>query len=679
VNPFGLNTLRKNAPWCVALLAIATTAFAALFTNWAFYDDEGYILWTLIHHSQGHTLYETIYTQYGPAFYLLDTVFRDVIPLPYTTDGQRWQTWLFWIGSSLLLLSSFTHLKRCINPSTTIHLAPIVSVMMFLMLFWHQERLVLEPGHPQIWCTLLISICICLLARRTSSSTPLPSWILTSTLGLISGTLIMIKPNVGILLLAALPAIFLWSSTIRSSWLRVIDIGYTFGVIAIAWLLTCKQLDSMAAFALPSLVTMSLLAIRATLHAHNSSVTDEPRFEVRAFYHLFLLSLSAGCTLLFFVLWSAERGISPAILKQALFGQHGALLELYFFPAIRSTLGWSSLVLLVALFAVYLGAKSLKMSTDFREKSERIGADFPRDLLDLKIAPNQTQLSVFFVITTSLAAIVMWLDAFSPLVHGLQPRGSAELLLALSPCIASGWLLLRLPNTTSARWPLVGLATIAAMQPLIAFPVPGTQLSLGTLPLLILLVDGARIGSLHLASLPVIAFRLQNFPKRLAFYRRLATIACLIPALLFVQRYVARESLGLPGALWLRLSESQTQETRQVIATIRNQEADAFVFRWHNRPSWYLWAQTNPPFEQLPPSWTYLISDERQREQLEKLSHFPKVIIIDEPYQPRQIPPPSPLHETWKNSRSMCDLGPDFSLLLWTPNQSVSSEKNRIE
>lgn len=86
---------RNTGAWTVALSVTALAAFGILFTTWAAYDDEGYILWTLIHHGRGHVLYQDIYTQYGPAFYLLDSGFRTIMPLPHSSDGQRWQTWLF--------------------------------------------------------------------------------------------------------------------------------------------------------------------------------------------------------------------------------------------------------------------------------------------------------------------------------------------------------------------------------------------------------------------------------------------------------------------------------------------------------------------------------------------------------------------------------------------------------
>lgn len=674
----GPHCIESKLLWTIALLAMATTAFATLFTTWAVYDDEGYILWTLIHHSQGSVLYENIYTQYGPAFYVLDVAFRNIIPLPYTTDGQRWQTLLFWLTSALLLFGSLRNLSRTSIRSLTTKSTTLFSVLLLGLLLWHQERLALEPGHPQIWCTLLVSLSIFLLTNRTSDSSHFPSWILISVLGLISGLLLMIKPNVGILFTAALPAIFLWSHKNVATWFRSIELIYTGCIVAIPWLLTHKQIDSISALVLPTLVTISLLALRATLLQSPQLVTINRVRERQVLGKLCWLAATLIATALFFVVWSAQRGISPLVLKQALFGQHGTLLQLYFFPAIRSSLGLSGLAMLAAFFAVQLGAKSKFFGTEFRQKSENGTTDFLCKWNSIVSIPNETRLSIFLVLTTIVVASVMWLDSLNPLSHGLRPRGCAELLLALSPAIVCAWLSLRLNKGSDVKH-LAVLATIACLQPLIAFPVPGTQLALGTLPLLLLLVDGCQLGIVHLTSQPYWADILERFPKRLAFYQRLTLFAAIIPTLLSTQRYCERNSLNLPGAFWLRLSADETIQTRELISTLQKQKADAIVFRWHNRPSWYLWAQCSPPFEQLPPSWTYLISDERQREQLKTLTKFQRVLVIDEAYEPRQIPPPSPLHEAWRRSQKLCEYGSEFSLLLWTPNKSVSSEKNRIE
>lgn len=686
---------RTAAIWFGTYACLALAGFSVLFTTWANYDDEGYILWTLIHHAQGHILYDDIYSQYGPAFYLLDIAIRDLLPLDYSSDGQRWQTLLFWCATTAILLGSFHSLQVVAN-SSRLNDPFTWSVFLLMFAFWHQERLALEPGHPQIWCTFLVALSVYLLATKSGTTAPLPSLVLTQVLGLIAGLLIMIKPNVGILLLAALPGIYLWTHQHTSRGLILFDTIYSVGVIALPWLLTYKQLDSLSSLLLPTIVSFALISVRCSLLTKHTTQQLSPRRTASPVLHMTWLIFSLFIALAFFVLWSAQRGVSPIQLGQALFGQHDSLLQLYYFPAIRSPMSFTAALILAGLILYQVGRKSRKILADYCQNTNATRLDFWQkcSLHVARFLPNRTQWSLFFLGLGGLSFTILWLDALSPLVHGLRPRGCAELLLIASPAIAIGWLNFRLcseevqepeiparaersdtvftappnhPPHQPSAFPFIGIALIAILQPLIAFPVPGTQLSLGTLPLVLLLIDGCRFAVIHLGSHPL--FHSISFPRR----RRMLylNVTCLllltIPSLVVATRYMSRESLDLPGAQTLRLSESETKLTRNLMSAIRQHPAEALVFRWHNRPSWYLWTESTPPFHQLPPSWTYLISRERQFEQLNCLTQKSAVLVIDEDYAPRQQPPKSPLQQASKNAVPVCEIDSEFSLKLWSP------------
>lgn len=688
--------LRHALTSAVAFLLIAFAAFGVLFTTWAPYDDEGYILWTLIHHAQGHTLYEEIYTQYGPAFYLLDSGFRAVFPIAYSTDGQRWQTLLFWLGTSLILWRSH-HLLQSKTPSDkwpSVRLATSLAILG--LVFWHQERLALEPGHPQIWCTLFVSSAIYMFASKANTTSPLPSWIFTTLLGVLAGLLIMIKPNVGVLLLAAFPAAYLWTDTSRSSLTKICEFGYTIGLVGIPWVLTFQQISSLDTCFLPILVMISILGVRYIARISCPQGVVPTLAEHNRLIHLSWLALSVSVCLALVVLWAGQRGVSPLALKQALFGQHSALMELYFFPAIRSPMGYLGICLLGALIAYQFGVSLFKIRSEYCQKtdSQKSLFDFGQFFPSKFFAPNRDIFCWFFIGCSAVAAFLIWCDAIAPLGHGLRPRGCAEWLLALSPVIATGWLALRisiLPSQsnsddfrtrTSVRnetetpplpypapiFPYVAIALIASLQPLISFPVPGTQLALGTLPLLVLLIDGCQVAIVQLAQTRRAALLTIVRSKRINAYLCAAAMLASLPVTVVTQRYWERESLELPGAKTLRLGHAEKASTRELILAVAAQRPDAIVFRWHNRPSWYLWANIDPPYEQLPPSWTYLVREKQQVILLGKLSKYRKVLIIDEDYVPQQPPPKSPLHQAWKDAPKVCDFNTEFSLHLWSPN-----------
>src|SRR5262249_6416243 len=52
-----------------ALGGLGQTAYYLLFSMYAHYDDEGYLLITLKQFFGGHALYDEVYTQYGPFYY----------------------------------------------------------------------------------------------------------------------------------------------------------------------------------------------------------------------------------------------------------------------------------------------------------------------------------------------------------------------------------------------------------------------------------------------------------------------------------------------------------------------------------------------------------------------------------------------------------------------------------
>ncbi len=67
----------------VGLLCLTVlTAYPAVMTTLAPYDDQGYIMMTLRSFLDGRVLYEEVHTQYGPAFYLLSGSLHETFGIP---------------------------------------------------------------------------------------------------------------------------------------------------------------------------------------------------------------------------------------------------------------------------------------------------------------------------------------------------------------------------------------------------------------------------------------------------------------------------------------------------------------------------------------------------------------------------------------------------------------------
>jgi hypothetical protein len=180
-------------------------------------------------------------------------------------------------------------------------------------------------------------------------------------------------------------------------------------------------------------------------------------------------------------------------------------------------------------------------------------------------------------VTAALVAVCLRhaVESWIPLVHGAQDRGYAKLLTScLLPMV---WVIL-LPRepvagargggrSDGAFFARVMLCTIASLQPLAAFPVPGTQLATGSLGVL-------------LAMLVAIADQFQTAPQdgwQAWLMRRgpmaFLTAVCLVT--LGARGYVLYEArsrmkpLGFAGAERLRLPVAEVLEKRWLVQQLQ--------------------------------------------------------------------------------------------------------------
>ena len=109
------------------------------------YDDESYVMLSLQTFFQGERLYEETYTQYGPAYYLIQSPLHRWFEIPITHDVVRLKTVITWFAISLLsgiLVWRMTG-KMMLGITGT------------LLVMLHLEKLGLEPAHPQEIIALL--------------------------------------------------------------------------------------------------------------------------------------------------------------------------------------------------------------------------------------------------------------------------------------------------------------------------------------------------------------------------------------------------------------------------------------------------------------------------------------------------------------------------------------------
>jgi hypothetical protein len=174
------------------LIALAWIGSRLVFAQFQNYDDEGYLLITVKQFVQGLPLYDSIYTQYGPAYYLWQQLLHGVLGIPLTHDATRMVTVALWIVSSGIIGSIVWLLtKRMLLTTIGVGVA-----------FLHLTQLTFEPGHPQELCLLAVlgalSIAMWRLARRGSLDMTA-----ATTAGMLTAIAVLTKINVGAFLVGA--------------------------------------------------------------------------------------------------------------------------------------------------------------------------------------------------------------------------------------------------------------------------------------------------------------------------------------------------------------------------------------------------------------------------------------------------------------------------------------------
>ena len=137
---------RPNAGAWLSIVGLACVlawiGHRLVFAQFQGYDDEGYLLITVQQFLQGSPLYDDVYTQYGPAYYLWQQLLHGLIGIPVTHDATRVVTVVMWLVCSALAGVPVWLLTRRL----------LLAVIGMAMTFFHLTQLTYEPGHPQELC-----------------------------------------------------------------------------------------------------------------------------------------------------------------------------------------------------------------------------------------------------------------------------------------------------------------------------------------------------------------------------------------------------------------------------------------------------------------------------------------------------------------------------------------------
>jgi len=164
-----------------------------LFHRFMLYDDEGYALISLKNFSLHGSLYDRVYSQYGPAFYLIYDALHRLLGFAWTNTSGRWITLFNWTGTVVFC----SLLVRRARGSWPLVLCVLAEGFDFL---WIMAR---EPMHPGSTITLIVSATAWLGWEMLQAGRINAFAVVTAAMGAV---LALMKINVGVFL--GLSAVF---------------------------------------------------------------------------------------------------------------------------------------------------------------------------------------------------------------------------------------------------------------------------------------------------------------------------------------------------------------------------------------------------------------------------------------------------------------------------------------
>ncbi len=592
----------------IALLGLtaAFVGYQQIFSVLAPYDDEGYVMLSVAQYLRGLRLYEDIYTQYGPGLFIVEGGFHRLTGLPITHDVVRLRTLAMWMTSSLFAAG-------VVWLATS---SRVASAIAFVLAFLHLERLCLEPGHPQEICVLLILIAIFLAAHLVTHTQRM--WVALG-LGVAVALVMMTKLNIGIFLLAGVTLTLLLAAPAGCGRNVALSLAAVLALalpLAITWGKHNAQdirlpVTVLGGIAGVLIATLRLRPTTAESPLHEPAIPSVSWIRVGIF---FLTGLIVGCGMLAGAMY--VRGVSLPTLWYGLVSQHRDFADAFYHPAPLHA------AVPVVAFAGVLAA------------------------IGISRTPSRVATLAQWIVAGMVAAVMVCYvaETTTPLVHGLNDRGGAGLLVSFVPPMAWGIISpwrrsgaspdSRIDYSAMSR---LALCAVAVLQPLGAFPTPGTQMAVGSLPLLLVCVvalcDVAYQKSPGSVRCSLVRC---GVPRMITAVLILATVTLTWRGVWLYQYRASLPPLGLRGASLLCVPAETAAEQQWLVAHLQSQ-ADTFVFGEHARNSLYFWTGREPPTALNATVWPYLLTSEQQQRIVAALKTYSRAYLVRERYA---APPP---------------------------------------
>jgi len=534
----------KPGSWLLLTVGLALAVIAGLyifgitFTQFSFYDDEGFMMISVRGFLAGHSLYDQVFSVYGPCYYFYQWLFHTITALPVTHDVTRTLCAANW----LLISFSLAFAGGVMARSTW------VGFLIFMQATVHLTGLSREPGHPQELVGLLLACSVLLIGTRVKEK-----WVFAG-LGAICAGLTLTKINVG--------AFFAWSLLLAfasatprirahrlGSWLLL-------GIASLLpFLLMHAKLDQGWAIQFAGAVSVAIFTTGAIAFAYGQDYRISGRQWLQAGAAFVVVAL----LLVGFVI---VKGSSvPALVTRLIIGPLDKAAGEFCVPMYAPGSLWSALA--------SLGAAALWTRT--RENSKflwfTVGAKLVYGVVGAFVFLGDGKAHIGYLLPW------LWLGLVQIPPNSLEPRQAFRRGL---------------------------LCLVAAWQSLQAYPVAGTQVDLGSLLLVMVYALCLHDAIRAVLARPWAPIHLATFLRR-ATVLRILLILCFLDVFAFrwcwpnwlCERYRYSMPLGLSGARYLRLPARQVQEYRAISDYLR-EESDTFI-TYPGLNSLYFWSGKEPP------------------------------------------------------------------------------------
>lgn len=541
------------AIFAAATAGTAYLGYLLMFTGFANYDDEGFMLISLRSYLSGQALYDKVVVQYGPFYYEFFGIFG-ALGVPFDNDSGRLVTLAVWLALSLLAGVAVFAFTRNLGLGLATQLITFATA-----------TLTSEPMHPGGLVSLMligIGAVALLSSGRWSGRWPF------LIIGALTAALVLTKVNVGAF--AALSVAFACVLTfpfLARNWpLRVVAAVL---LMAVPFLLMRTDLDQAWAQRFGFHVALCVLAFAL---ATSSSDPDPDR----RLSELGWLIVGGAVLAVVVIAIALLKGSSPIDLVNGVIlypTQQRIAFEAPFAVGTTPML-WDAVGLASALFWARYRARGRP--------------------------PH--------IVIEGVVRVLAGLVILITVLGGLHVPGLVDLKSLNSPLVVANALawVVAAPRATPDGYAKLDFArallpAIAIMQSLHVFPVAGSQAAWAALPLI-------PIGAISIAD-GLVQLGLSRARLQLASLLVFLTFAVSwIPPIWRDTRaaYASAISLGLPGATLIRVPPQQASVLRHLTQTIRD-NCDTFI-SVPGLDSFYIWGPFKPPTP-LPTRYMWLTDD----------------------------------------------------------------------